>query len=188
MRPATGGTRTDGAGLFFSSAVAIEGVATPIPRPPMPGDADKRFRRLRSLAWLLDRSIPIGGKWRIGVDPIIGLVPGAGDWIGALLSLYVLYEGARLGMPAGVLSRMAGNILVEAIVGAVPFLGDLFDFVWQANMRNLQLIEANYRPEFRGRTLRSVWIALFIFALIVLGLLGMLVYVVARGVIALFQG
>jgi hypothetical protein len=154
----------------------------------MPADADKRFRRLRRLSWLLDRSIPLGRKMRIGVDPIIGLLPGAGDWIGALLSLYVLYEGARLGMPAGVLSRMAGNILVEAIVGAVPFLGDLFDFVWQANMRNVQLIETHYRPEYRGRTLRSVWIALFIFAAIVLGLLGTLVYVIARGIVGLFQG
>src|SRR6188474_116355 len=64
-----------------------------------------RFQRLRSLSWVLDRSIPLG-KWRIGLDPIIGLLPGAGDWIGALLSLYVFYEGARLGMSKGVLTRM----------------------------------------------------------------------------------
>ena len=167
--------------------MAIEGVAIPIPREPPPPEAERRLRRLRSLAWFLDRSIPLGRKWRIGVDPIIGLIPGVGDWLGALLSLYVLYEGARLGVPAGVLARMAGNILLEAMVGAVPVLGDLFDFAWQANVRNVDLVEQHYRPSLRGRTLRRVWIAVAVFALLLLGLLGMLVYVVARGVVALFH-
>ncbi len=167
--------------------MAIEGLAVPIPRAAPPPEADRRLRRLRSIAWFLDRSISLGGKRRIGVDPLIGLIPGAGDWIGALLSLYFLYEGARLGVPAGVLTRMGGNILLEAMFGAVPFLGDVFDFFWQANVRNLELIEQNYRPNLEGRTLRSVWIAVVVFAFVVLGLLGTLVYVVARGIIALFH-
>lgn len=165
--------------------MSIEGVAIPIPRQSPPPEGDRRLRRLRSFAWFLDRSIPLGGKWRIGVDPLIGLIPGVGDWIGALLSLYVLYEGARLGVPAGVLARMAGNILVEAMFGAVPVLGDLFDFAWQANVRNVELVEQHYRPALRGRTLRSVWIAVVVFAFVVLGLLGTLVYVVLRGLFAL---
>ena len=53
---------------------------------------------LEEPVWILDQAIPIG-RWRVGVDPILGLLPGAGDWIGALLSVYVLYEGARLGTP-----------------------------------------------------------------------------------------
>lgn len=164
--------------------VAIEGVAIPIPRERPSPDADRRLRRLQKFAWMLDRSIPVGGKWRIGIDPILGLIPGFGDWLGALASLYILYEGARLGVPVGVLARMAGNILLEAMFGAVPLLGDIFDFVWQANIRNLQLIEQHYRPQMRGRALRSVWLAVLMFALVVLGLLGLLVYVVARGVAA----
>ncbi len=137
--------------------------------------AERRLRRLRGLAWVLDRSIPLG-RWRIGLDPILGLLPGAGDWIGAVLSLYVLYEGARVGTPKSVLARMAGNILVETVVGSVPVLGDLFDFAWQANMRNLALVEQHYRPGIEPRSLGWVWVAIAVFALIVIGLLAGLVY------------
>src|SRR5687767_11533121 len=109
------------------------GVAIPIPRTAAPTDSQRRLNRVRALAWLLDRSIPIGGGWRVGLDPILGLLPGAGDWIGAVLSLYVVFESARLGAPAHLLLRMGGNILVEALIGTVPLIGDLFDFAWQAN-------------------------------------------------------
>lgn len=149
---------------------AVTGFATPLPPESLPADAAMRLRRLRTLSWLLDRSIPVG-RWRIGLDPIIGLLPGAGDWIGALLSFYVLYEGARLGMPVGVLCRMAGNILAETIVGTVPFLGDLFDFVWQSNTRNLALIEQHYRPDFRARPLRKIGMALMVFFFLLLALI-----------------
>src|SRR5688572_10077392 len=163
---------------------SVEGVAVPIPRAVPSTEAARRLGRLRSLAWFLDRSIPIG-KWRIGVDPLIGLLPGAGDWIGALLSIYVLYEGARLGLPLGVLGRMSGNILVETIVGAVPVLGHLFDFAWQANTRNLALIEAHYRPGMRARGLRKLWLALLMFTLVVLAVSGALIYFAIKGLLAL---
>lgn len=163
------------------------GVAIPIPRAAPPADAGRRLQRLRSLAWLLDRSIPIGGRWRIGLDPIIGLVPGAGDWIGSALSLYVLYEGARLGLPFGALLRMAGNILIEAIVGTVPLLGDLFDFAWQANSRNLAVVEQEYRPALPGRSFSRIWFALSLFALAILGLLGAMTFFVVNGILALFN-
>lgn len=139
------------------------------------------------MAWLLDRSIPIGGKWRIGLDPLLGLIPGAGDWLGAVLSLYLLYEAARLGVPTRVLVSMAGNILVEAIIGAVPVLGDLFDFVWQANIRNLQLIEQHTNTTLRAQPLRHIGVAFTVFACIVLALTGLLAFVLIRGVVALFS-
>ena len=151
-------------------ASTITGIATPIPPEPVPHHAAVRLRRLRGLSWFLDRSIPLG-KWRIGVDPILGLIPGAGDWIGALLSLYVLYEGARLGMPARILTKMGGNILLETIVGAVPFLGDVFDFMWQANTRNMALIEQHYQPNFRARPMRKIGFALFLFVCFILALI-----------------
>ena len=164
----------------------ISGYLAPIPPEPVSHDAAVRLRRLRGLAWLLDRSIPIG-KWRIGLDPILGLLPGAGDWIGALLSFYVLYEGARLGMPGPVLVRMAGNIFVETIIGAVPVLGDLFDFVWQANARNLALIEQHYRPELRGRPMRRVGIAVGVFLFLVLAVLAGLFFLLFKLVELAFQ-
>jgi hypothetical protein len=144
------------------------------------------MQRIRGLAWLLDRSIPIG-RWRVGVDPIIGLVPGAGDWFGALLSLYILYQGARLGMPTHVLGRMAGNILVETIVGAVPVLGDLFDFAWKANMRNLRLVERHYQPHLKDRSLGRLWFLLGLFALLVLLLVAGLMFLVFKGIEAVFS-
>lgn len=152
------------------------GNATPLPRRLPSPAAERRLRRLRGLSWLLDRSIPLGGNLRIGLDPLLGLLPGAGDWLGALASFYILYEGARLGLPVRVLARMAGNVLLETLVGAVPLLGDLFDFVWQANTRNLQLVERHYRAELEGRPLGRIWFALAAFAAVVLSLLAALFF------------
>jgi len=108
-------------------------------------EAEPRFIRLRRLAWLLDRSISIGG-YRIGIDPLLGLIPGAGDLLGAGMSAVILYDAARLGIPARILMKMSGNVLLELIVGAVPLVGDVFDFAWRANVRNLQLVEKHYDP------------------------------------------
>ena len=162
--------------------------AVPFPRreDPFERDSAMRLRRLRSLSWFLDRSIPVG-RWRIGVDPLIGILPGAGDWIGALLSLYVFYEGARLGMSAPVLTRMAGNILVETIVGAVPVLGDMFDFVWQANTRNVALIERHYQPDARPRSLQQIGWFVVAFAILVLTVAAGMIFLLFKGVGALFN-
>jgi hypothetical protein len=104
----------------------------------------ERVRRLRSLAWLLDNSIPLPGGYRIGLDPIIGLVPGLGDAIGALFSAYIINEARSLGAPRSILVRMIGNVALETVLGAIPFAGDLFDAVFKANSRNLALL-AHYQ-------------------------------------------
>lgn len=82
-----------------------------------------------------------GTPFRIGLDPIIGLVPGLGDVAGAVLSGYIITIGARLGAPPLVLIRMIGNVAIDMAIGSIPLLGDLFDFGWKANTRNLALIE-----------------------------------------------
>ncbi|HEY9445795.1 MAG TPA: DUF4112 domain-containing protein [Burkholderiales bacterium] len=105
-----------------------------------------RVRRLGRLAWLLDSAVAVPGlKFRIGLDALIGLVPGFGDAAGVLLSSYIVHEAWRLGAPKSVLIRMWLNVVVEGIVGAVPLLGDLFDAVWKANLRNVALLEAHVR-------------------------------------------
>lgn len=131
------------------------GVATPLPRSGTHA-ADPRLRRLRQLAWLLDRSIGFGPKGRFGLDPLLGLIPGVGDWAGAVLSFYIVYESARLGVAWSVLGRMVGNIAIEALVGTVPIAGDAFDFFWQANARNLRLVEQHYLPGLPPRPLRDI--------------------------------
>lgn len=106
------------------------------------GAPDPRLEAARRLARLLDDAIPIPGtSYRIGIDPLLGLVPGLGDVLGALLSGWLLVLARRLGAPASVLARMGLNIAVDALVGAVPVAGDLFDAGWKANVRNLRLLE-----------------------------------------------
>jgi hypothetical protein len=131
------------------------GEAIPIPRQ-LSADAAMRLARLRKVAWLLDRSVGVGPNARFGLDPVIGLIPVVGDWLGAGLSLYVVYEALRLGISWPVLGRMLINVGVEAVVGAVPVLGDVFDFVWQANAKNLRLVEEHYSARLRPRSASSI--------------------------------
>jgi hypothetical protein len=107
-----------------------------------------RVGRLRRLSYLLDNSIPIPGTpFRLGLDSIIGLVPGVGDLVGGAFSLYIILEAAKLGAPRSLLARMGWNVAIDVLVGAVPLLGDLFDAGWKANVRNLALLERQvHRP------------------------------------------
>jgi hypothetical protein len=110
---------------------------------------------LDKLAQLLDTALLIPGtRFRIGLDGLLGLIPGVGDTIGAALSAYIILEAARLGFPKRTLLRMGGNVAVEALVGVVPILGDIFDIAWKANVRNLALLRAN-RNEIIRRDERS---------------------------------
>lgn len=122
--------------------------------------------RLRRLAHFLDTAIPLPGGLRIGFDGIIGLIPGAGDLIGTLMSSYIVAQAHRLGASKAVLLHMAGNIALETVVGVVPVLGDLFDFGWKANRRNVDLL-AHYLDSPRETPRHS--------ALLMAGLIGGLV-------------
>lgn len=98
-------------------------------------------QRLQRVAWLLDAAFPIPGtQQRFGLDALIGLIPGVGDTIGALLSTYIIVEAARRGASVWTVTRMLGNVAAETVIGAIPLLGDLFDVVFKANMRNLALL------------------------------------------------
>jgi Domain of unknown function (DUF4112) len=97
--------------------------------------------RIRLLAQVLDSAIPIPGtRHTIGIDPLIGLIPVVGDAISAALSSYLVWEAKQLGIPRWKLARMIGNVALDTAVGAVPFLGDLFDVAFKANRRNLRIV------------------------------------------------
>ncbi|HYG70543.1 MAG TPA: DUF4112 domain-containing protein [Anaeromyxobacteraceae bacterium] len=103
---------------------------------------DPRLRGVRVVAALLDDAVEIPGTgWRVGLDPVIGLVPGVGDLVTAIASTWMLVTAWRLGAPASVLTRIVLNLGVDAVIGAIPFAGDVFDFGWKANRRNLRLLE-----------------------------------------------
>ncbi|MBA2459156.1 MAG: DUF4112 domain-containing protein [Gemmatimonadales bacterium] len=112
------------------------------PLVPEVGQLDsRRAERLRRLGNLLDNSIPVPGtRFRFGLDTVIGLVPGVGDLVGGALSVYIILEAARLGVPRPLLARMGYNVAVDTVVGGVPLLGDLFDAGFKANLRNLALV------------------------------------------------
>lgn len=103
----------------------------------------------QKLSWFLDRSIRLPGGITLGLDGLIGLIPGAGDLLGALLSFWIVFLAYRHGASKTVLSRMMLNILIDMAVGAIPVLGDVFDFFWMANDRNLKLLRAETAIEER---------------------------------------
>lgn len=98
------------------------------------------LQRLEKLGQLLDSALPIPGtRFRIGLDGILGFIPGIGDAAGAAMSAYLIFEAARLGLPVTTLLRMTGNVAIETVIGAVPIVGDLFDIAWKANLKNVAL-------------------------------------------------
>ncbi|WP_049985169.1 DUF4112 domain-containing protein [Halobellus rufus] len=105
-------------------------------------DAAARLDRLRRLSSLLDSAFEIPRtNVRIGLDPILGLLPGVGDATATAASAYVVAEAAALGAPRATLARMVLNVAVDAVLGSIPLVGDAFDAVWRANDRNVRLLE-----------------------------------------------
>lgn len=104
-------------------------------------EREKSRKKLERLAWYLDSAIKVPGfNARFGLDGLLGLIPGVGDTIGALVSSAIISEAARMGAPKVLLFKMAFNVAIDALAGTVPLLGDLFDFAWKANQRNVHLL------------------------------------------------
>lgn len=105
-------------------------------------DYARELYELRRFAHLLDEAIriPVIG-YRIGLEPILGLIPVIGDLSGLALSSYIIFRAARLGLPRRLVARMIFNAVLNTVVGSIPIIGDLFDFFWKVNKRNMRLIE-----------------------------------------------
>jgi hypothetical protein len=133
-----------------------------------------RLGRLDWLSQVLDSawSVP-GTSYRIGLDGILGLIPGIGDPLGAMLSSYLIFEAARMGAPTHILLRMVGNVAVESIVGVIPILGDVFDLAWKANVRNLALLRA-HKDELLGHERSSRKIIMLILGALLFAFLGLI--------------
>lgn len=133
------------------SSAASTPIATSGVTPQFSSQDWQRLKRVRAIATLLDNAIELPiVRYRVGLDPVIGLLPIGGDLVSFLLSVYLVWESARLGTPPALLTRMTVNIALETLAGVVPALGDLVDVAWKANAQNLQLLEAHLHAPDRG--------------------------------------
>ena len=127
-------------------------------------------RRIERVTHALDELVGIPGtSVKVGLDPVVGLIPVVGDIIGAVVGAWVIGEAARFGIPRIVLARMSVNLVVDLAIGAIPFLGDLYDFAFRSNSRNLALFRRHaLEPETSTRGEGAFFLGL---ALLVIGVL-----------------
>jgi len=139
-------------------------------------------RSSNALARLLDTAVRIPGtNIRLGLDAVLGLIPGAGDAVGALLSSYIILAAARQGASRAVLLRMIGNVAIDSVIGAIPVLGDIFDVAFKSNVRNAALLDrVASQPDAVAKSSRRVGILLVAVLLLVLFALATLGFLIAR--------
>jgi hypothetical protein len=127
--------------------------------------------RIRTIARAFDSALPIPGTGiRFGLDPVLGLVPGLGDLLSSIASIYIVMVGIRLGAPRSAVLRMLGNIAIDTLVGSIPILGDLFDVGWKSNNRNVALIEQHVAQPEKTRAASRMMVAGVLLALIALAI------------------
>ncbi|GAA5523397.1 DUF4112 domain-containing protein [Aliifodinibius salicampi] len=152
-------------------------------------DNNQNAQKVTKLAeWLDSRFTIPGTNIRFGLDPIISLIPGAGDWLAGIISGYFILLGARADLPPAVLWRMGFNVLIDIVIGSVPLLGDLFDVGWKANNRNAELLE-KYRRDAKTTEHHSrwlLWIIAITLILMIVGLLALLGWLIASIIEILF--
>ena len=117
-----------------------------------PSERDKARARIQKFAHLLDASIRLPGGIRIGIDSLLGLIPGIGDLFGSLASAWLVLHAVKLGAPKGLIFKMLINIAIDTVIGLVPILGDIFDIFWKANLRNVALLDSYLEHEVEVRT------------------------------------
>ena len=128
---------------------------------------------LARLAKLMDAQFSIPGTGlRFGLDGILGLIPGVGDLSTMAVSGYMISIMAKNGASGALVARMVINVIIDAIIGAIPFVGDIFDFGWKANTKNVRLMQEHYvEGRHRGGAWRVLLPALLIMILIVAGII-----------------
>lgn len=103
---------------------------------------------------------------RFGLDSILGLIPGVGDWLTSIFSLYLISRALSAGAPASVIGRMVANVLFDLGIGAIPVLGDVADLFWKSNLRNVRLLESFERAPVRTVRRSRLWNTFLILGII----------------------
>jgi hypothetical protein len=134
------------------------------------------------MARILDSAVVVPGtSYRVGLDPVLGLVPGLGDLVSPIFTLGILWQARQLALPRVVQLRMIFNVGIDSLVGAVPLVGDLFDFAWKANNRNLALLERHAEQDRPAAPGDWVFVGLMVGLLVLAALLP---FVIAGWVVA----
>jgi len=126
---------------------------------------------MQTLTWLMDRSVPLPGGYRIGLDGFLGLIPGLGDFISSTISGWIVVLAYQEGVPLSVLLRMLFNVGIDLLFGSIPVIGDVFDFVFKANVRNLELLDRYQLSPVETRRKSRLNVFAILFTLLVLFIL-----------------
>ncbi|SHJ16452.1 DUF4112 domain-containing protein [Wenxinia saemankumensis] len=118
------------------------------PAASRPVDHAKELEKLDRMARLLDARYGVPGtRWRFGLDSVLGLIPGIGDAAAAAPSAWIIRKAHQLGVPGHVKARMVANTAIDTVVGSVPVLGNVFDFFYKDNLRNVNLLRDHLRAQ-----------------------------------------
>ena len=142
-----------------------------------PEVVDPRIADVEALARWLDYAFTLPGGFQFGFAGIIGLIPGIGDVFDALISLFIIVRAVKLAIPRVAIARMLVNVGIEALAGAVPFVGDLFDIAFKANLRNYEILKKHLSQTERQRRADSIFLiitVLLVTASIALPVLGLI--------------
>ena len=132
---------------------------------PIPATHPDALHRVERIAKVLDEAIRIPGtRIKVGLDAVIGLIPGIGDAAGLALGSWFIYEAHRLGAPAALKWKMARNVGIDAVSGLVPVLGDIVDVAFRSNRRNLELLRRHFRPSTPLQPAARPWRATIVIA------------------------
>ena len=150
-----------------------------------PNHSDPRLRNIEKLAKLMDSQFKIG-RFRFGLDPIINLFPFLGDAVAVIISLFIVFTMYKHGASGKLVIKMLLNVLIDAVVGAIPLLGWVFDFYFKANEKNILLLKEHYvEGKHRGSGLDILFIILIVFFAII-ALLIYLIWFIASYIISIF--
>lgn len=137
----------------------------------MTDTGQNQYNRLKTMTLWLDSKFQGPFGWRFGLDPLIGLIPVLGDLVTVCFSLYILLNAFLLGCSYAVFLRMLLNIAIDFIVELIPVLGQVFDFFWKANTKNLQLLDLHMNsPEKAHR--HSLWALFSVFFILMTFIVG----------------
>ncbi|MDT5159036.1 MAG: hypothetical protein QOC61_1140 [Acidobacteriota bacterium] len=157
--------------MAVSKRLVMSGARLAVPEPRTRAEVE---RSLDQLSHVMDGLFRIPGTgWRVGLDAIVGLIPGVGDFATTAVSLYILAAGVRYRVPKVTLLRMGANIAVDYLVGSIPVVGDLFDAAWKSNQMNVELLKrrASVSAEEATSGRASDWLFLAVIVLVLLVLL-----------------